>query len=244
MIQRYFNVEDWRKGKYVSASLLGEKLVKEEPILVNCLVLGEQEIPQLLEAQILMNKDTLDNDKEMVRKIENEDLPMLSFSPVIESFRFEEDNEDNFLHNIYCESHPLVCTQVKYETFKFEEDDIKNDFWSSQAYDDPILEPFCSEDHAKLSILEEICIDGKTGIFIDNSFTKSGILVEEKDARTYFVQGSLVANEMLQHHEDGSELDYIFLYHEMEVNRVLVPAKCKSSTSDLSIDILSSNKDF
>ena len=75
-----------------------------------------------------MNKDTLENGKEMVREIENNDLPMLSFSPIIESFIFEENNEDHFLHNISCESHLLVCTQVEYETFKFEEDDIKNDF--------------------------------------------------------------------------------------------------------------------
>ena len=41
VIQRYFNFEDQRKGKHVSTHLPEEKLVKEEPILVNCLVLGE-----------------------------------------------------------------------------------------------------------------------------------------------------------------------------------------------------------
>ena len=50
---------------------------------------------------------------------------------------------------------------------------------------------------------------------------------------------------MLQHHEDVSELDYIFLYHEMEANQILMPTKCKSSsTTDLSIEILNLDEFF
>ena len=90
-----------------------------------------------------MNKDTLDGGKEMVSKIENEDLPTLSFSPIVESFRFEENNEDHFLHNISCESHPLVCTLAEYETYKFEEDNIKDDVQYV------VLESFSFEENVK-----------------------------------------------------------------------------------------------
>ena len=100
-----------------------------------------------------MNKDTLDGGKEMVSEIENEDLPMLSFSPVVERFRFEENNEDHFLHNISCESHPLVCTLAEYETYKFEEDNRKDDVQSA------VLESFSFVEDAKMSILDELCID-------------------------------------------------------------------------------------
>ena len=90
-----------------------------------------------------MNKDTLDGGKEMVSEIENEDLPMLSFSPIVESFRFEETNEDYILHNILYESQPLVSTQVEYETYKFEEDNRKDDVQSV------VLESFSFEENVK-----------------------------------------------------------------------------------------------
>ena len=50
---------------------------------------------------------------------------------------------------------------------------------------------------------------------------------------------------MLQHHKDDEEHDYIFLFHEMEVNQSLVLAECKSSSiTDSSIEVLNLDKDF
>ena len=165
------------------------------------------------------------------------------FSLDIESFRFDEDS-DVSLHNFFNENHRLIYAQAKYETFKFEEDDIKNDFWSSQLYD-PILESCSFDESAKLSFLDELCVDEEAETCVDNQSYKSEILVGEEGVRKYFEKGFLVDSEVLQHHGEDKELDYIFLCHKMEVNQLLVLAKCKSSyTTHSSIEVLNSNKDF
>ena len=243
--QRYFNIQDQRKGSYVSANVPEEKPINQEPMSVNCSVLGEQEMSWFLGEQISMGKETFESDRKMVSEIQNKDLPMVSCIPEVTSFRFEENNEDHFLHNISCESHPLVCTQAEYETFKFEEDDIKNDFRSSQVYDDPVLESFSFDESAKLKFPNKLCIDGKAGSCFSDYQIKSEILVEEKGVRTDFVQRSSVPYNVLQHHKDDEEPDYIFLCHEMEVNQSLVPAEYKSSsTTDSSIEVLNLDRDF
>ena len=74
---------------------------------------------------------------------------------------------------------------------------------------------------------------------------KFKILVEEKGVRTYFVQRSVVPYNVLQHHEDDEEPDYIFLCHEIEVNQSLVLVECKSSSTTISnIEVLNLDKYF
>ena len=85
------------------------------------------------------------------------------------------------------ENHSTINALLEYEKFNFVGDYGRNDFQFSRVCNDPILESFFSKDHSKLSVLEEICIDGKAETFIDNSFTKFGIQVEKKDARIDFV---------------------------------------------------------
>ena len=195
-------------------------------------------------AQISMGKDTFDSGREMVSEIENEDLPMVSFVPEVTSFRFDEDN-DHLLHKVSFENHALVCKQVEYETFNFEEDICKSDFKPTQVDDDSMLESFYFKDNTTLSFLEEICVDERAEACVDNHFTKSENMIEGIFARTKFEQGFSLIDKVLQHDGEDKEPDYIFICHEMEANQVLVPAKCKSSTTaDSGIGVLNLDKEF
>ncbi len=191
-----------------------------------------------------MGKDTLDSRREVVSEIENEDLSMVSFVPEVTSFRFHENN-DHLLHKVSFENHPLVCKQVKYETFKFEEDICKSDFKPTQVDDDSMLESFYFKDNTTLSFLEEICVDKKVGARVDNYFTKPENMIEEMVARTRFEQGFPLVDKVLQHHGEGKEPDYIFIFHEMKANRILVPAKCEPPPiADPGIGVLNLDKEF
>ena len=126
-----------------------------------------------------------------------------SFLPIVGSFRFEENDEDYILHNILYESQPLVCTQVEYETYKFEEDNREDDIQSV------VLESFSFVENAKLSILDELCIDEKVDTYFEKYHFKSKYVVE----RPYFKQRPLMANEVVHHHKEVWKrfLGHIFL---------------------------------
>ena len=168
-----------------------EKLVRKEVSLsTNCLVLGEQEMSQFSVAPTSINMEILEDGNKMVSEVEKEKEKLLvpSFFPIVESFRFEENNEDHFLHNISCESHPLVCAQVEYETYKFEEDNREDDVQST------VLESFSFVENAKLSILDELYIDEKARTCFDEYHFKSKDVIEEVVSKTDFKQRPLMAN--------------------------------------------------